>query len=137
MFIIFNHLYLENSEKTLHHPSHLSDFQILYHNQGKQQFCYSLTLSKTPERCDITWQRRHLASWTVTQSFSAILGHLSSAYRSRLSDRRFNEAGNLKECPTLYWQSLAITFLCVLRNVGRLSHKSEILKDCSLLFWQS
>jgi hypothetical protein len=40
-----------------------------------------------------------------------MLGHSSSAYKPRISDRLFREAGIMKDRPTLSSQSIAVDFL--------------------------
>ena len=55
-------------------------------------------------------------SWTVTR-FLSNAGESILAYRPRISDRLFCEAGILKDCHAMFCQSSAAAFLCVLQNV--------------------
>lgn len=57
---------------------------------------------------------KQLATWMVAQRYSATLGHQSLAYRPRISNSFFCEAGYLKDCPALSCQGFVVTFFCVL-----------------------
>ena len=68
-------------------------------------------------------------TWTVTQSSSVPLGHLSSACRPIVSSRLFHRAGNLKHSFTYIGKAHQLLSSVSCRMSGRLFHKAGTLKE--------
>lgn len=55
-----------------------------------------------------------MTAWAVSKANSKILGHPFLAYMPIPTINLLCEVGILKDSPTLFWQCLAIDFICVL-----------------------
>lgn len=67
----------------------------------------------------------------------AILGYLYLSYKPRLCGRLFSETGCLKDCSTLYWQSLPVAFPLSCKMSAIFFYAEGILKDYPAFLLQS